>query len=953
MVDPSKTDQFYQQRLAPWATAGYGSHPSLSATTSASSFPPNLYDASRLHHSLAGLHPTPPSAAAATAAAAASAYKEPRSHTYGSHYPMNLAALSALSGSDFQRPHGLHQPPSSSSGSAQQAPLPAHLPRHQSYPNYHDTYAGYYNNGSSIHGGTPHGQVPPPRGGQSTSHNGYEPPPPSYAIPGLKDYSSRSQPTGHHKQAAHTPQQQQPPVHDSNGYKVAGATGTGVGATNHYPPPFSYPTQNGPPTQAPTSGYPSYPFDVSKLGYQFSNQQAPPPPAAHHPLALTSNKPQSQPPNRAVPTSDVVSNPPNPSLLRGSLMRPTTDPASTVPVSVAENHYHHNGVDMTSRQPVPLSNAAAAPPNAPMAPSAVSTANSQPSYLRQLVSASPLPMTQPPPHSRPPPAVLATSNAFPLRSPSQVEATAGPPPTKVTSAVTDASKIKDDELNNPVNASSVLKRKPSLPQIENVAPVTAYEPEAKKIRLSDDATTPITAPVTPAAVPPKPDPYSFVEEDDFGSSSQGAELTRFGSGRTTAPPPSLSESSPVPSPGPNGSTGGYKFKSALLSRNYQYPELPKLSSKSVPLAFEVQSNVFVESCDRFIEDMNSKPMSVSRRASVESFMAAQAAKAARKAERKAEKEQQKAEAAERKAEREERKEKEKLGVGSPPLTPQAPPHQLTSPQTPAVTSTSLNISPEKTSPETSPEKLVIGSPVASPDKSSPEKSPEKSPKKRARKNSSKKGVKVEEDQVGQNEVESLLAALTPMEDIKENEPNKALTNNNSCSTVKEEKPKKSGGTWALPIVPKMPQKPQAAGEKRKGLVSLPKVASLPKTKKKEAEAKNVSSQKPNANQGLASVWLQAFGAKPSLSNNKGIKQEIGVAGSIDSKEKLQDIKIAKKTYLDIPPEKRRRPKPAFGGLIHFSPDWERAVQKHHEKARLPQNLIDAIRVSLSVFFFLI
>jgi len=197
MVDPSK-DQFYQQRLAPWAAAGYGSHPSL-ATTSTSSFPPNIYDASRLQYSLAGLHPTPPSASA-TAAAAATAYKEPR-HTYGSHYPMNLAALSALTATDFNRPHGL-QPPPSSSNSAQQAPLPAHLPRHQSYPNYHETYASYYNNGSSIHG-APHGQVPPR--GQSATHNGYEPPP-SYAIPGLKDYSSRSPVTGHHK--AHTPQQQ-------------------------------------------------------------------------------------------------------------------------------------------------------------------------------------------------------------------------------------------------------------------------------------------------------------------------------------------------------------------------------------------------------------------------------------------------------------------------------------------------------------------------------------------------------------------------------------------------------------------------------------------------------------------------------------------------------------------------------------------------------------------------
>ena len=156
--------------------------------------------------------------------------------------------------------------------------------------------------------------------------------------------------------------------------------------------------------------------------------------------------------------------------------------------------------------------------------------------------------------------------------------------------------------------------------------------------------------------------------------------------------------------------------------------------------------------------------------------------------------------------------------------------------------------------------------------------------------------------------------------------------------------KKSGGTWALPIVPKMPQKSTGSSEKRKGLVSLPKVP-LPKAKKKEAE--EIPSQTlSNSNRGLANVWLQAFGAKPTLGNNKGIKQEAGLMGG-DSKEKLQDIKLAKKTYLDIPPEKRRRPKPNYGGLIHFSPDWERAVQKHHEISRLPQNLVDglaAIRV---------
>jgi hypothetical protein len=51
-----------------------------------------------------------------------------------------------------------------------------------------------------------------------------------------------------------------------------------------------------------------------------------------------------------------------------------------------------------------------------------------------------------------------------------------------------------------------------------------------------------------------------------------------------------------------------------------------------------------------------------------------------------------------------------------------------------------------------------------------------------------------------------------------------------------------------------------------------------------------------------------------------------------------------KSFLDIPPEVRRRPKPTFGGLIHFSPDWERCVRSHHERCRLPMPLCKKIQV---------
>jgi hypothetical protein len=404
------------------------------------------------------------------------------------------------------------------------------------------------------------------------------------------------------------------------------------------------------------------------------------------------------------------------------------------------------------------------------------------------------------------------------------------------------------------------------------------EPQAKKLKTSHDLST---------------DPYAFDDEDSKADSTSNGpvEFARFGQSSKT--------NSPVPSPGPNSSSAAataYKFKSALLSRTSGEP--PKLSSKGVPLAFEVISGVFLEACDRFVEDLNSKPVAVSLRASMESFKAAQATRAGQKAERKAEKDQQKADAAERKAEREERKEKERLGLLPP--------------------------------------------------------SPEKSPKKRG-----KKGQKE-----GSSE-EVVANQINLKEEHKENDPDhkeespvsghevrsSVASNNNNNAAVKEECKPKKGGTWALPIVPKMPQKQPV--DKRKGLATLPNLPSA-KVKKKESssatgsgisEGHNGQSSTEAGKGGLANVWFQAFGAKPVSVNSKAIKQEASSV-TADIGDKPKDVKVgAKKTYLDIPPEKRRRPRPSFGGLIHFAPDWERAVQKHHEKSRMPTSLVKNIEVT--------
>ena len=113
--------------------------------------------------------------------------------------------------------------------------------------------------------------------------------------------------------------------------------------------------------------------------------------------------------------------------------------------------------------------------------------------------------------------------------------------------------------------------------------------------------------------------------------------------------------------------------------------------------------------------------------------------------------------------------------------------------------------------------------------------------------------------------------------------------------------KKKGTLWALPIVPKLPQKPSS------------NTVQPPVKPEKEVDTKDVKN-----------VWLQAFGA-PQVA------------------KKIEESPTVKKlTYLDIPPEARRRPRPNFGGLIHFAPDWQKMVKTHHENCRIPAKLINQI-----------
>ena len=182
-----------------------------------------------------------------------------------------------------------------------------------------------------------------------------------------------------------------------------------------------------------------------------------------------------------------------------------------------------------------------------------------------------------------------------------------------------------------------------------------------------------------------------------------------------------------------------------------------------------------------------------------------------------------------------------------------------------------------------------------------------------------------------------------------------VRNNLPRDSDMSDKPKvKKGTLWAMPIVPKLPQKPN---EKRKpqSTIATPVISNSMTAKKKldnltpsgrcSSAGKQNTSKLPSKGgsidagengAGLADVWRTAFGAvKP--------KRPVEVSplkNKLLMKQEIEAEKCKKISYLDIPPEVRRRPKPNFGGLIHFPPDWERAVKKyHHGQCRLPTSLV--------------
>ena len=309
----------------------------------------------------------------------------------------------------------------------------------------------------------------------------------------------------------------------------------------------------------------------------------------------------------------------------------------------------------------------------------------------------------------------------------------------------------------------------------------------------------------------KNDPYNF--DDDEEKPAKNAEFSRFQKSGASSP-------------------AVYKFKSALLSRENRTSSTESRSSassvvnnlKGIPVNFDKSSQMFIEACDGFIDDLQNKTVSISKRPSLETYRERLEARKLKNAGRG-------------------RKKKSDLGEDAV--------------------------------------KTEDGG-----EKSETEPSPKKETPKKEKKKKEKKSPEKEKKSPGRKK-----------KDEKDN-------NNTSA------KPNKKGGLWALPIVPKPPQKPSDKQQRRDSPAPMIK------------DPKDVD---------LCDVWRQAFGG--SKSKDAKIKQE-------NENLDLLPLKKGQKRYLDIPPETRRKPRPNFGGLIHFAPDWQASVKKHHVKCRIPPKVAD-------------
>ena len=72
---------------------------------------------------------------------------------------------------------------------------------------------------------------------------------------------------------------------------------------------------------------------------------------------------------------------------------------------------------------------------------------------------------------------------------------------------------------------------------------------------------------------------------------------------------------------------------------------------------------------------------------------------------------------------------------------------------------------------------------------------------------------------------------------------------------------------------------------------------------------------------------------------KPVNEDDSITDDID----LDDIK-PDTSFLEIPPEVRRKTRPNFGGPKHFHNDWNRQVRRHHDRCRLPKQLDSSVKL---------
>ncbi len=341
------------------------------------------------------------------------------------------------------------------------------------------------------------------------------------------------------------------------------------------------------------------------------------------------------------------------------------------------------------------------------------------------------------------------------------------------------------------------------------------------------------------------DPYSFDEGDDEGNVSNKTALdlaNRFGQPRKTQ-------------------SSVYKFKNALLSRENRTSSTESSTSSSAaavtakPLVLTKDEGAFLDTCGKFLDDLQTKVVSVSSRPNMDAYRERFAARKEKNCNRG----------------------RKKKVLGEAPESLNETPTEIEDAEEP--------LDATMTDGDYDDEQPLAKATL----------SPKKSPVRKKKQQKSAESVIVQETE--NNNCLSSNGAET-----------KAPPGSTATAT-------KKGGLWALPIVPKLPQK---SSEKKRLSSPTPQV-------------KSVSQQATNSKEvDLCDVWRQAFGARKTAGKNVRSESQAVV------KSEPEEPKA--KTYFDVPPEVRRRPRPKFGGLIHFAPDWEAKVQSHHAKCKIPSSL---------------